>query len=81
MNALTPEQCKEISVAKAGRGQCEGSCKDTHGGHFGKCHAVIVTAPDGYNWGWWAYCEHAVQEDRSRNFTVNILGDKSFENP
>ena len=70
MHGLTEHQCEDIAASKAACGECEGSCQLTHGGHRGQCLAVRVTAPDGYDWGWWSYCENAVAEDQDRKMLV-----------
>ena len=73
MPILTEAECRELTEQKSARGQCEGDCKTTHGGHAGETQTCRVTAADGYDWGWWSYCQNAQAEDKERGFTVSPI--------
>lgn len=46
---------------------CEGVCAD---GCTGDTRRVHVVAEDGYDWGYFMYCETAIKTDRGRGFIV-----------
>jgi hypothetical protein len=49
------------------KGKCEGSCEE----HFGVVRAVrVVDSKDGFDWGWFSYCEAAREADISRGFLL-----------
>jgi hypothetical protein len=54
--------------------ECEGSCEE-RGGHIGEIVRVIVSSntwkPMEFN-----YCQAAIEEDKKRGFTVEIIQEK-----
>ena len=59
----------EMEEYAAVRG-CMGNCVETHGSHAGPVEVVRVIAPDGYDWGWWPYCQNAIDEDTKRGMRI-----------
>lgn len=49
---------------------CMGDCVTTHGSHSGQIEVVRVISPDGYDWGWWPYCQNAIDEDTKRGMRI-----------
>jgi hypothetical protein len=67
MTDIADTTWKETATARAKTGVCEGNCLEKHGGHFGAVQPAYVK-----NWGWFAYCTKAIEEDRSRGLIVNV---------
>lgn len=56
--------------------ECEGNCGDN--GHIGIVRRVrVIDEHKPYDWGEFWYCEFAIQEDRDREFIVEILHDQT----
>lgn len=49
-------------------GICDGNCQ----GHEGEPKLVRVKTKSGYDWGYFSYCETAIEEDRFRGFIVTV---------
>ncbi|MFT5483332.1 MAG: hypothetical protein ACI9GW_001989 [Halieaceae bacterium] len=61
------DQFKEVTAARSALGLCEGLCEE----HSGDTKCVRVYSQDnGYDWGYFAYCEEAIREDIGRNFKI-----------
>lgn len=58
------------TAEKAAHGVCEGGC----GEHKGEVMCVRVAAEDGYDWGYFAYCETARKTDRENGLRVIPAG-------
>ena len=65
------DKFREETIAKANAGICEGSCEK----HRGAIQCVRVTdMKDGYDWGYFSYCEEARDIDRIRGFGFIYVG-------
>lgn len=51
---------------------CEGACEQ----HEGDCRKVRVTDLDGYDWGFFWYCDEAKRTDSSNGMIVEDVEDK-----
>jgi hypothetical protein len=60
------EQFKGVTEEMAARGHCEGSCDE----HHGPVSVVRAIGRDGFDWGYFSYCEAAKETDRQRGFTL-----------
>ena len=57
------DRFKQESVDRAISGRCEGACEK----HSGRVKAVRVFHKESKtDWGWFSYCESAIEEDTSR---------------
>lgn len=57
------DEYKGAAIAKAERGECEGNCDE----HRGETRCVRVYDKEhGSDWGWFSYCEEAIEEDTRR---------------
>ena len=59
------------------KGVCEGGC-DFHEGELNTVR-VIDPSGSGHDWGYYRYCEKAVQADKDRGFDVYFEGDELFK--
>jgi len=49
---------------RADNGKCEGACEQ----HRGQTKAVrAYDKEDGFDWGWYSYCENAIEENEKSN--------------
>lgn len=55
--------------ARAKAGRCEGNCAILDG-HAGPVEVCRVTAKDGKDWGYFAYCQNAQEEDIGHGFKL-----------
>lgn len=53
------DRFKDQVISAAASGHCEGSCDE----HSGEVQPVRVFGKDGYDWGYFSYCEAARAED------------------
>lgn len=61
------DKYKDAAIAKAERGECEGGCE----GHRGETRCVrAVDKEHGNDWGWFSYCEEAIEEDTRRGLAL-----------
>lgn len=54
--------------------KCEGECKN-NSTCKGSVKLVLVTENYGTEWGVFAYCDTAIEEDKKRGFVVKIITD------
>ena len=60
-----------VTVEKAKRGECEGSC-ESHSGEVSVYRVYSIQG--GFDWGYFAYCETAKDEDVSRGMELEDAG-------
>ena len=60
------ERAQERAFAQ----NCDGSCSE-RGGHAGNTICVRVRDETGYDWGYFSYCETAIEEDTRRGFRIS----------
>lgn len=61
------DQFKGQTICKAATGQCDGSCDE----HHGEVRAFRVHhEKSGNDWGYFAYCESAQEEDKRRGMIL-----------
>lgn len=60
------------SLNRAESGHCEGGCIVSAAGHAGKMACVRVKDA-GFDWGFFSYCESAIEIDRRRGLTVKVI--------
>jgi len=49
---------------------CEGNCLNTHGQHKGDVRRVRVVGERGFDYGFFDYCENAIEEGQQRKMTI-----------
>jgi hypothetical protein len=49
------------------------------GGFKGEVKVVRVISHTGYDWGYFAYSDEAIERDRKSGFTILFEGDEGFE--
>ena len=77
MKPKYPDGFLEENLANCRRAtMCEGGCEC----HDGEVQPVRVIDPSGtpHDWGYFSYCQAAIEEDRSRDMLVLVEGDDSF---
>jgi hypothetical protein len=55
--------------------ECEGLCSI----HQGEIRKVNVIDSDGFNWGYFNYCDKAIEIDRENGFTVIDISPESLD--
>jgi len=59
-------------------GKCSGSC-DKHAGQVMVVRVKHIVS--GHDWGYFAYCDTAIDEDRRRGLEVELLNPTSSQSP
>jgi hypothetical protein len=59
----------KATQVKAQAGKCEGACDK----HVDPVQTVHVVGKDDWDWGYWAYCQTAQEDDRANEFTVTVV--------
>jgi hypothetical protein len=61
------DEYKQAAVDKAKAGICEGNCEK----HTGQVVCVrVYDKKHGNDWGWYSYCEEAIDEDTRSGFAL-----------